>query len=143
MSPVSTLFDVENQDGTPPLRIGNVMLKWECTIMQANVYTPEMSQPKFVVRANRCKIQNCCPMHCEGMDQLEFDIYDTRVAASTGKATKVFSDYCAEYFSGGWHWVLDFPFESSHRSKALLIEAIHMLDMAFFDWPRLCCCGCC
>lgn len=76
------------------------------------------------------------------MDKLTFEIYDSRVDAVTGTATKVFSDYITEYCSKGWHWVIDFPFESSHKSKALMIEAIHLIDMAHFDHRRRKCLFC-
>lgn len=142
LSPVSTLWDCESHDGSPPIRIGNVQLKYDCVTMTANIYTPEMSQPKFIIRANRCKPQNLCPMHCNGCDEYEFEIYDTRVDAEVGKVTKIFTDYCQEYFSGGCQWVIDFPYKSSYKSKALIVEAIQLLDLSYFDWPRFCLCGC-
>ena len=70
------------------------------------------------------------------MDEIEFEIYDTTVDSVTGKITRVFSDYCQEYFSGGGHWVVDFPYESHYHTKILIMEAAHMLDMAYFDKPR-------
>lgn len=140
--PVSKLYDVEDRDGSKPIIIGFVKLKCDLCILQANVYTPEMQKAKFAIRTSCLKPQRCFPLHCRPMDKLTFDIFDSWVEAVTGTATKVFSDYLTEYCSKGWHWVIDFPFESSHKSKALIIEAIHLLDMAHFDHSRkkcLCC----
>lgn len=140
--PVSSLYDVEDHDGSKPIVIGHVKLKCDVCLLQANVYTPEMSQAKFIIWCSCLKPQWCFPCHCKPMDTLTFDIYDSWVGTITGTATKVFSDYLTEYCSKGWHWVIDFPFESSHKSKALIIEAIHLIDMAYFDqWRRkvICC----
>ena len=142
-SPSSLLFDVAERDGSPPIQIGTVQLKCDVSKMQAVVYTPESQSPKLIVRAANCECKKCCPQSKKPMDELEFEIYDFRVDSVTGKATKVFTDYCQEYFSGGWHWVLDFPYNCSYQTKTLLIEAVHLIDMAFFDRPRICCNLCC
>lgn len=77
MSPSSTMWDVEAKDGSAPIRIGNVKLEYSFFQQCANIYTPEMSNPKFVIRANRCKPHNFMPMSCGGLDKYEFEIYDT------------------------------------------------------------------
>lgn len=52
--PVSQVFDVEARNGSMPLHIGHVSLKYDILTMTARVYTPEASNPKFVIRSNRC-----------------------------------------------------------------------------------------
>lgn len=63
LNPTSTLWDVENHDGSDPIRIGNVKLNWHPCELNVQIFTPELEKPKFVIRANRFNVGNCCPLH--------------------------------------------------------------------------------